>query len=71
MMVRSPRASEAMPHASRVTTVPTANAVNTAVTCTSVRSKASWMAGDTAGSPPCTAASEAVASEPTASTTHR
>ena len=51
--------------------MPTANAVNTAVTCTRVRSKASWMAGDTAGSPPCTAAMEAVASEPTASTTHR
>ena len=71
MIARSPRASEATPQASSVTTVPTANAVKTAVTCTSVRSNASWMAGDTAGSPPCTAASEAVASEPTPSTTQR
>jgi hypothetical protein len=31
----------------------------------------SWIAGLIAGSPPCTAAIAAVASDPTASTTHR
>ena len=59
------------PQASSVTTVPTANAVKTAVTCTSDRSNASWIAGAIAGSPPCTAASAAVAADPTPSTTHR
>jgi hypothetical protein len=50
--------------------VPIAKAVNTAVTCTSDRSKVSWIAGAIAGSPPCTAASAAVAADPTPSTTH-
>jgi hypothetical protein len=54
-----------------VATVPTAKAVNTAVTSTSDRSKASCIAGAIAGSPPWTAASAAVAAEPTPSTTHR
>ncbi len=51
--------------------MPTAKAVNTAVTCTSERSKDSWIAGATAGRPPCTAASAAVAADPTPSTTQR
>ena len=68
---RSLRRSESTPQASSVTTVPMAKAVNTAVTCTSERSKASWIAGAIAGSPPWTAASAAVAPDPTASTTQR
>ena len=69
--IRSLPRSDATPQASSVTTVPIANAVNTPVTCTSERSKASWIAGAIAGSPPCTADSAAVASDPTARTTQR
>jgi hypothetical protein len=54
-----------------VTTVPSANAVKTAVTSTSESSNVSCIAGPSAGSPPWTAESAAVAPDPTASTTQR
>jgi len=41
MTTRSPRRSAATPQASSVATVPSANEVKTAVTCTSDRSKVS------------------------------
>src|SRR5215212_8312462 len=68
---RSLRRSDRTPQASRVTTVPSAKAVKTAETWTIERSNSRWIAGAIAGRPPCTAASEAVAAEPTPSTTHR
>ena len=52
MTTRSPVRSASTPHASSVSTVPSAKAVKTAVTSTSERSNVSWIAGLSAGSPP-------------------
>src|SRR5215211_46700 len=68
---RSPTRSASTPQASSVDTVPSANAVNTAVTSTSDSPNACWMTGPSAGRPPWTADSAAVAPAPTASTTQR
>lgn len=51
--------------------MPALKAVKSAVTSTTDSANASWNAGPSALSPPCTAAREAVATAPSASTTQR